>query len=102
MHCQRQKHCRDPGSNRGPLDLQSNALPTELSRRCSLQTRKLLDCFYFAAHNGRQFDRVFESANSLAKSIGMEECGQMAICDAHARYSDYGLLALPLVLLFPG
>ena len=24
--------CHDPGSNRGPLDLQSNALPTELSR----------------------------------------------------------------------
>ena len=24
--------CRDQGSNRGPLDLQSNALPTELSR----------------------------------------------------------------------
>ena len=23
--------CRDPGSNQGPLDLQSNALPTELS-----------------------------------------------------------------------
>ena len=34
--CQRGKFvsqkCRDPGSNRGPLDLQSNALPTELSR----------------------------------------------------------------------
>ena len=56
----------------------------------------------FSAHTGRSFERVFESANSLAKSIGMEECGQMAICDAHARYSDYGLLALPLVLLFPG
>ena len=27
--------CRDPGSNRGPLDLQSNALPTELSRQIS-------------------------------------------------------------------
>ena len=27
----RQK-CRDPGSNRGPPDLQSDALPTELSR----------------------------------------------------------------------
>ena len=27
--------CRDPGSNRGPLDLQSNALPTELSRPVS-------------------------------------------------------------------
>lgn len=25
--------CRDPGSNQGPLDLQSNALPTELPRR---------------------------------------------------------------------
>ena len=28
----RRQNCRDPGSNRGPLDLQSNALPTELSR----------------------------------------------------------------------
>ena len=27
-----EKVCPDPGSNRGPLDLQSNALPTELSR----------------------------------------------------------------------
>ena len=26
------QNCRDPGLNRGPLDLQSNALPTELSR----------------------------------------------------------------------
>ena len=26
--------CRDPGSNRGPSDLQSDALPTELSRLC--------------------------------------------------------------------
>ena len=26
------KKCRDPGSNRGPSDLQSDALPTELSR----------------------------------------------------------------------
>ena len=28
-----QKYCRDPGLNRGPSDLQSDALPTELSRR---------------------------------------------------------------------
>ena len=27
-----QKACRDPGSNRGPSDLQSDALPAELSR----------------------------------------------------------------------
>ena len=26
------KNCRDPGSNRGPSDLQSDALPAELSR----------------------------------------------------------------------
>ena len=25
--------CRNPGSNQGPLDLQSNALPTELFRQ---------------------------------------------------------------------
>ena len=28
--------CRDPGSNRGPSDLQSDALPTELSRLASI------------------------------------------------------------------
>ena len=32
------KTCRDPGSNWGPPDLRSDALPTELSRRC--QSRK--------------------------------------------------------------
>jgi hypothetical protein len=29
-----QEECQDPGSNRGPSDLQSDALPTELSRLC--------------------------------------------------------------------
>ena len=33
IHALEKKKCRDPGSNRGPLDLQSNALPTELSRQ---------------------------------------------------------------------
>ena len=32
--------CRDPGSNRGPLDLQSNALPTELSRQDDRKSEK--------------------------------------------------------------
>ena len=31
-------NCRDQGSNQGPLDLQSNALPTELSRLEKLTT----------------------------------------------------------------
>ena len=30
--CRKIKKCRDPGSNRGPSDLRSDALPTELSR----------------------------------------------------------------------
>ena len=38
------KKCHDPGSNRGHLDLQSNALPTELSWRVriTLQNRELI------------------------------------------------------------
>lgn len=28
--------CRNPGSNQGPLDLQSNALPTELFRHINV------------------------------------------------------------------
>jgi hypothetical protein len=30
---EKKEWCRDPGSNQGPSDLQSDALPTELSRR---------------------------------------------------------------------
>ena len=31
-HIKTETNCRDPGSNQGPSDLQSDALPTELSR----------------------------------------------------------------------
>jgi hypothetical protein len=34
-----QKECRNSGSNQGPLDLQSNALPTELFRLLILFSR---------------------------------------------------------------
>ena len=39
------KLCRNPGSNQGPLDLQSNALPTELFRRpfCCSQSKLSLN-----------------------------------------------------------
>ena len=37
--------CPDPGLNQGPLDLQSNALPTELSRPV-IQTTKLGEQVY--------------------------------------------------------
>merc|ERR1739838_772365 len=41
------------------------------------------------------------AASDFARTLGMEQCGHMAICDAHARYRDYGIIALPLILLFP-
>ena len=43
------KQCRDPGSNRGPLDLQSNALPTELSRQLLLP-RKIKITILMVSH----------------------------------------------------
>ncbi len=33
----KKEKCRDPGSNQGPSDLQSDALPTELSRRFTVE-----------------------------------------------------------------
>ena len=47
-------------------------------------------------------ERVSNMAGSVGRMLGIEDCGQMAICDAHARTGEYGILALPLVLLFPG
>ncbi len=38
----KEKNCRDPGSNQGPLDLQSNALPTELSRLVVCLPKKII------------------------------------------------------------
>lgn len=55
-----------------------------------------------SSYIGRSSGGVTEGVASFARQIGMEECGQMAICDAHARYRDYGVLALPIILLFPG
>jgi hypothetical protein len=37
---QKKVDCRDRGSNTGPLDLQSNALPTELSQHSYMQQRQ--------------------------------------------------------------
>ena len=35
------ENCRDPGSSRGPSDLQSDALPTELSRPCQSHSKHI-------------------------------------------------------------
>lgn len=39
---------------------------------------------------------------AMVEFFGLDECWEMAICDAHARYDDYGVLAMPVVLFFPG
>ena len=36
--CSTETTCRDPGSNQGPSDLQSDALPTELSRLVNIKS----------------------------------------------------------------
>merc|ERR1711997_864210 len=41
-------------------------------------------------------------ADSRSRAIGMNECGQAAICEAHANNRDYGLIALPILFFFPG
>ena len=40
------KNCLDRGSNTGPLDLKSNALPTELSEKCLNWWLILITCFF--------------------------------------------------------
>jgi len=47
-------------------------------------------------------ERFFDVADSWSRAIGMNECGQAAICEAHANNRDYGLLALPILFFFPG
>ena len=42
------------------------------------------------------------SPRFFPKGWGMDQCGEMAICDAHARYNDYGIFALPIIMFFPG
>lgn len=46
-------NCRDSGSNQGPSDLQSDALPTELSRRVSAPTPPLFPKFARLLPNNR-------------------------------------------------
>ena len=47
-------------------------------------------------------ERIFEVADSWSRAVSMDECGQAAICEAHANNRDYGLIALPILFFFPG
>ncbi|KAK4013360.1 hypothetical protein OUZ56_025650 [Daphnia magna] len=54
--------CRNPGSNQGPLDLQSNALPTELFRHITLTLRPC---------GIQQNDKVFVTPDSNNHHFGL-------------------------------
>jgi hypothetical protein len=61
-----------------------------------------LDGSTMVGRSGGAMETVAGYAESFSRAFGLEDCGQMAICDAHANYRDYGILALPIILLFPG
>ncbi len=53
----------------------------------------------------QEWDSFFDEQQRPASpraSGAWDGCWQMAICDSHARYDDYGIMALPLVLFYPG
>ena len=73
----------------------------------SLCNFKKLHFFSEAAENSYDGDhgpieRIVDIADSWSRAIGMNECGQAAICEAHANNRDYGLIALPILFFFPG
>ena len=68
---------------------------------------KIYIIFSEAAENSYDGDhgpieRIVDIADSWSRAIGMNECGQAAICEAHANNRDYGLIALPILFFFPG
>jgi hypothetical protein len=76
-------------------DQQDEALAQMAEDRWECDWRMLV--VQFDAHCSRRF-RSF----SAGRLLSVEQCGQLAICDAHARYNDFGLIALPLLYIFPG
>ena len=56
-----QEECRDPGSNRGPSDLQSDALPTELSRLLSVAVCQNTACYTMTGRRRRYFYSIVKS-----------------------------------------
>ena len=62
------KRCPDPGSNRGPLDLQSNALPTELSRQVVLELLRVSKQITHFYKRIEEFTRIINSPFRLRYS----------------------------------
>ena len=83
-------NCRDPGSNRGPSDLQSDALPTELSRPyCKqLRTERLrldnlrsvlhaLPCSFPAASN--QHPNISRQHHTVRRTSHLQTAGDIGL-----------------------
>ncbi|KAF4524241.1 hypothetical protein B566_EDAN008787 [Ephemera danica] len=62
------KSCPDPGLNRGPLDLQSNALPTELSR---LGVRMAQKNYTFYTNAKKPYESLTKLSNKYGRKYGL-------------------------------
>ena len=103
------KTCRDPGSNQGPSDLQSDALPTELSRRQNvhynpahkmrnLPPSKLAIPFIYIFNN---ITRSYISSNDFFDAtIGQESVARTNDTNLTIPRHAYFLLNIQLDLLY--
>ena len=105
MSTARFRHCRNPGLNRGPLDLQSNALPTELFRptrgcqrallrtalRCKYCHFVSVSQYYNHSFNawGNGFDIVIASRVWIYASISTESRCIHHFRESHADVLNY-------------
>ena len=62
----------------------------------------LLSILISSVCSASKLQHARQARQSVMDSLSFDECWELAICDSHARYDDYGLMALPVVLFFPG
>lgn len=80
----------------------------DLAEVISPEVRGLLELAPMFLRNavGIDLEEVLEaegrSLSSTARAWGMEECSALAVCSSHARYDEYGYIALPFRFLFSG
>ena len=80
----------------------------DLSEVLSPEVRGLLELAPMFLRNaaGIDLEEVVEaegrSLSTTARAWGLEECSALAVCSSHARYDEYGYIALPFRFLFSG
>ena len=73
-------YCRNPGSNRGPSDLQSDALPTELSRPCFQFNTSTLYTHFYLQRTSEPWSRTSFVANVSAMRRKHGSFGLLCVC----------------------